>query len=237
MPHAFDLVLRNGTVVDGTGAAPFDADVAIKDGRIAAIGAFAGHGGDEIDAKGFLVTPGFVDIHTHYDGQAIWSSNLAPSSQHGVTSVVMGNCGVGFAPCREADRDLLVSVMEGVEDIPEVVMTKGLSWEWESFAQYLDALERRPHDIDFATQIPHSALRVYAMGRRGADRDHVFGRGFFDSGCLPATLIRWRVSKHQSLIRDLSRFSGYDRIFVEPDRCEPSGLQSHQRQRGYGVWR
>ncbi|HTR87977.1 MAG TPA: amidohydrolase family protein [Reyranella sp.] len=166
MASEFDLIIRNGTVIDGSGGQPFESDIAVRDGRIAEVGRIAARGREEIDAKGLVVTPGFVDIHTHYDGQAVWSDRLAPSSSHGVTSVVMGNCGVGFAPCRAGDRGLLISVMEGVEDIPEVVMTDGLTWDWETFPQYLDALERRPHDIDFATQIPHSAIRVFAMGAR-----------------------------------------------------------------------
>jgi len=161
-----DLVIRGGTVVDGTGRDAFEADVGVVGDRIVEIGAVAGKGAEEIDARGKLVTPGFVDIHTHYDGQAVWDSHLAPSSWHGVTTVVMGNCGVGFAPCKPADREKLVELMEGVEDIPGAVMHEGLSWEWESFSEYLGALERRARDIDVCALLPHAAVRVFVMGDR-----------------------------------------------------------------------
>lgn len=167
----FDLVIRGGRIFDGTGAEPYDADIAVHDGRIVQIGSIAGPAREELDATGKIVTPGFVDIHTHFDGQATWDQRLASSSNHGVTTVLMGNCGVGFAPCRPHEREMLVKLMEGVEDVPEVVMTEGLPWNWETFPDYLDALDQRELDIDVATQIPHSALRVFVMGERAAQHE------------------------------------------------------------------
>jgi N-acyl-D-aspartate/D-glutamate deacylase len=167
----FDLIIRGGEVHDGLGGPAQIADIGIRDGVIAAIGEVTGTAGEEIDATGHIVAPGFVDVHTHYDGQATWENRLAPSSNHGVTTVVMGNCGVGFAPCRPAEREMLVAVMEGVEDVPEVVMTEGLPWNWETFPGYLDALDARELDVDVAAQLPHSALRVYVMGERAATHE------------------------------------------------------------------
>jgi len=163
----FDTVIRNGMVFDGTGAPGRVADVGIRDGQIVAVApGLAGDAARVVDASGCIVTPGFVDAHTHYDGQATWSESLAPSPLHGVTTVVAANCGVGFAPCRASDHDALIAAMEGVEDIPGVVMAEGLDWSWESFPEFLDAVESRPHDIDVGFFLPHSPLRVFVMGER-----------------------------------------------------------------------
>ncbi len=163
-----DLVIRNGSIVDGTGAAAKNGDVAIDGGRITSAGGKAGAGRREIDANGLLVTPGWVDIHTHYDGQVTWDPYLSPSSWHGVTTIVMGNCGVGFAPVARGKEEFLIGLMEGVEDIPGAALAEGIKWQWESFPEYLDALEKMKRVLDVGAQVPHGSVRAYVMGERGA---------------------------------------------------------------------
>jgi N-acyl-D-amino-acid deacylase len=167
----FDLVVRGGTIADGTGGELFDGDVAVRGGKIVEVGTVIGSGTEEIDARGRLVTPGFVDLHTHFDGQVTWDNHFSPSTNHGVTTVLMGNCGVGFAPCRPDQREKMIDVMEGVEDIPGIVMAEGLPWNWETFPDYLDVLEQRHMDADFGVAVPHIPIRVYVMGERAINRE------------------------------------------------------------------
>src|SRR5436190_7803152 len=171
-----DLVVRGATIADGTGAAPASGDIAVDDGRITSVGEKAGGGHRELDGDGLVAAPGWVDVHTHYDGQVTWDPEVSPSSWHGVTTVVMGNCGVGFAPARRDGHDFLIELMEGVEDIPGSALHEGIDWQWESFPEYLDALDAQERVLDIAAQVPHAALRAYVLGDRAheaADADEI----------------------------------------------------------------
>lgn len=221
-----DLIIRNGSVVDGTGAAPFASDIAIADGRIVEIAPrIDGRGAREIDADGHIVTPGFVDIHTHFDGQATWDGVLAPSSNHGVTSIVMGNCGVGFAPARptEAEHNWLIGLLEGVEDIPGTALAEGLPWDWETFPEYLDSLGRRSYVVDVGTQVAHAPLRAYVMGERGADHEESpsvdelttmarLTREAIDAGALGFTTSRTYIHRTKAGKFLGTRFSSADEL-------------------------
>jgi N-acyl-D-aspartate/D-glutamate deacylase len=178
----YDLIIRNGTIYDGKGGKPYLADLAISGKTIAKIGDIEESGSEEIDAKGKIVTPGFVDIHTHYDGQVTWDPYLRPSTYHGVTTVVMGNCGVGFSPCKPEKRDWLIGLMEGVEDIPGTALHEGINWEWETFPEYLDTLEKKPLAIDVGTQIPHGAVRAFVMGERGITQERASEEEIMEMG-------------------------------------------------------
>ena len=180
-----DIAIRGGSIIDGLGNPAFTGDVAITGDRIVQVGGKAGPARRNVDATGKLVTPGWVDVHTHYDGQATWDKILGPSSWHGVTTIMFGNCGVGFAPCRPQHRTALIDLMEGVEDIPGIALAEGLKWDWQSFPDYLDALERLPRTIDIAAQVPHHPLRVFVMGERAINREVATEDDIDQCGCSP----------------------------------------------------
>ena len=233
----FDTVIRGGTIVDGSGAPRCTGDVGITGGRIAEVGGKLGAGRRELDATGAIVTPGWVDVHTHYDGQVTWDPYLSPSTDHGVTSVVMGNCGVGFAPVRPDRRDWLISVMEGVEDIPGTVLAEGIQWEWESFPEYLDALARKPRALDVGAQIPHSALRTYVMGERGITHDEAtpqdiaqmvqLVREGLQAGALGFSTTRTLIHKYQQRKYPPGTFASPDEIL---------GIARAMGEVGHGVF-
>src|SRR4051794_994708 len=215
-------VIRGGTIVDGTGRPSFTGDLALDGDRIAQVGGKAGPGKREIDAVGLMVTPGWVDAHTHYDGQATWDPMLAPSSWHGVTTILFGNCGVGFAPVRRKDHEQLIALMEAVEEIPGIALTEGLKWNWESFPEYLNALAAVPRTIDVATQVPHHPLRVYVMGERAINLERATGEDIAEMRRLTEEALRAgafgfttsRTNSHKTLTGGMvpSRFSEIDEL-------------------------
>jgi N-acyl-D-amino-acid deacylase len=217
-----DTVIRGGTIIDGTGNAAFTGDVAIAGERIVEVGGRLGPGRREIDAAGLLVTPGWVDVHTHYDGQAMWDPLLAPSCWHGVTTAIFGNCGVGFAPVRPQHRAALMDLMEGVEEIPGIVLAEGLTWDWETFPEYLDALERRPHAIDIGAQIAHHPLRVYVMGDRAIRLEQANGEDIVEMRRLTIEALRAgafgfttsRTDSHKTPVGEMvpSRYAASDEL-------------------------
>jgi len=232
-----DLVIRNGTVVDGSGGKPLKGDVAIDGGLISKVGGDIGPGSKEIDASGRIVTPGFVDIHTHYDGQLTWDPYLSPSSGHGVTTIIAGNCGVGFAPAKPDEHDWLIDLMEGVEDIPGAALSEGIQWDWESFPEYMDSIERKSYAVDIGTQVPHGPLRAYVMGERGTANEEATAadiqamadlvRESLTAGALGFSTSRVLIHKSKSGDLVPGTFASKDELF---------GLGSALRDAGHGLF-
>ena len=220
-----DLLISGATVVDGTGAAPASADVGVKDGRIVEVGRISGAAHERIDAAGAWLTPGFVDIHTHYDGQASWDETFSPSIHHGVTTLLMGNCGVGFAPLRKGRQADLIDLMEGVEDIPGVALAEGVRFDWESFPQYMDALDRMPHSLDFLVQVPHDPVRMAVMGERAGARQPATAEDIAAMRALVREALQAGAAGFSTGRSDNHRTaSGHDTPACEADAAELTGI-------------